>query len=60
MPNLLLPIFKLLPSRGLRYMPIRPIGTALVTMRPRKFASLQTQRAFYQVKSVRDTNQMSS
>jgi hypothetical protein len=28
MPNLLLPIFRLLPSRGLRYVPVRPIGTS--------------------------------
>ncbi|MEO7432252.1 MAG: hypothetical protein ABIR62_09530 [Dokdonella sp.] len=25
MPNLLLPIFRLLPSRGLPYVPVRPI-----------------------------------
>jgi hypothetical protein len=28
MSNLLLPIFRLLPSRGLRYVPIRPIAAA--------------------------------
>jgi hypothetical protein len=54
----LLPIFRLLPSRGLRYVPIRPIGPMPVAPRAVPFA-----RALQRVRTSpvhRDTNQIPS
>jgi hypothetical protein len=58
MPNLLLPIFRLLPSRGLRYVPIRPIGgTAL----PRSVAIAPAPKRRERAPMVRShTNQIPS
>jgi hypothetical protein len=57
MPNLLLPIFRLLPSRGLRYVPIRPIGGTL----PRSVAIAPAPKRRERAPMVRShTNQIPS
>jgi len=57
MPNLLLPIFRLLPSRELRYVPIRPIGTAV----PRSVAIAPAPKRVQRAPMIRShTNQIPS
>jgi hypothetical protein len=56
--NPLLPIFRLLPSRGLRYEPIRPLMALKTSPQPTSFA-----RALQRALPLRHrptTNQMSS
>lgn len=61
MVNLLVPIFKIFPSRGLRFVPIRPIGSPAMSMRHGRVAlgSSQTERKL-RVSAFRNTNQISS
>jgi hypothetical protein len=61
MVNLLLPIFKLFPSRSLRYVPIRPIGAPAVTTQSGRFAysSMRAQRTLH-ASHFRNTNQIPS
>lgn len=57
MPNLLLPIFRLLPSRGLRYVPIRPIAAST----PRSVAIAPAPKRIQRSQTVRlHTNQIPS
>jgi hypothetical protein len=56
--NPLLPIFRLLPSRGLRYEPIRPIAALKTTPQTTSFARV-LQRAL-PLRQRPGTNEMSS
>ena len=57
---LLLPIFRLLPSTGLRYEPIRPIGTAVSPALRWASFSRFTRPSNQTPTRRRDTNQISS